>query len=109
MIGKTKYEGAILTRALDYSEHVDMLSEDRMYLYQTDEDHFKGMCGKRCKFVSDALSKMKDKDFSIDNISTKIMMKDPILNEYSQFLAVFSPITNMSNFTLVTGTATFTE
>lgn len=109
MIGKNKYEGAILTRALDYSEHVDMLSEDRRYLYQTGEDHFKGNCSKRCKFVKDTLGKYKDNDFSIEKIQKDIMMKDPVLNEYSQFLAVFSPITNMTNITYVTGKAPFSE
>jgi len=44
MAGVEKNEGAVISRARDAPAFIDVLTEDRWYIAQTNDDHFSNIC-----------------------------------------------------------------
>jgi hypothetical protein len=46
--GVNPNEGVIITKDHFKPAHIERLTEEKWYLYQTNEDHFSGKCNDRC-------------------------------------------------------------
>mmetsp|Transcript_3257 Transcript_3257/g.2195 ORF Transcript_3257/g.2195 Transcript_3257/m.2195 type:complete len:229 (+) Transcript_3257:200-886(+) len=46
--GVQPYEGAVISRDKFGAAHIEMLSEERWYVFQTNDDHYNGECQGRC-------------------------------------------------------------
>jgi len=46
--GTGRYDGAVISRDRNGAAHIEMLSEERWALVQTNDDHFAGICQTRC-------------------------------------------------------------
>lgn len=62
--GNETYEGAIITRDRMGPAHIDMLSSERWYVAQTNDDHWTGVCTLRCTYVHENLDKMGREGFN---------------------------------------------
>mmetsp|Transcript_30552 Transcript_30552/g.29980 ORF Transcript_30552/g.29980 Transcript_30552/m.29980 type:complete len:211 (-) Transcript_30552:42-674(-) len=91
MAGVKDYEGAVISRDRFGSAHIEMLSEEKWYVAQTNDDHFMGACQGRCQTVHANLEALGKESLDRDSIRTEIMFKGPTLNDHSIFNAVMIP------------------
>jgi len=91
MAGTTKNEGAVISRARDGPANVDLLSEDRWYIAQTNDDHFSGICQERCQAANAHLKEIGKDSISADRLMQEVVFVGPNLNKMTIFSSLMVP------------------
>ena len=95
VVGLKGNEGVIITR--DRSDVVDKttLREDKWFLVQTNQDHFKGDCPIRCQSATHGLEEIGQKNIvSSLNVTANILNKWPNKNLFSIYTSIYVPYQN---------------
>jgi len=91
LAGVGKYEGATISRDRFGAANVDMLSEDKWYVIQTNDDHYTGACRDRCQTAHENLEAVGQDLVDKDTLRYDVMFKGPTLNDITVFDAIMIP------------------
>jgi hypothetical protein len=78
-------EGAIISRDRWAPAHVDLLSEDRWYLTQTNSDHWKKICLDRCSTACKNMDAIGETNISLDTMREDVLFIHPNFNEITLY------------------------
>lgn len=88
--GIKEFEGAIISKGPEGPDHIDRLSEKQWYIFQINDDHWKGICKLRCSYVKDSLDYIGKEDLVPNNL-LEIIKKWPSNNSHSIYSALIIP------------------
>jgi len=88
--GINKYEGAIISKSASGPDHIEFLDENKWYIVQTNDDHWKGICNIRCSYVKDSLEYIGHDDFVSEDLF-EILKKWPSNNVHSIYYSLMIP------------------
>ena len=97
--GTKDYEGAVITKDRTTVAHVDQLSENRWYLLQTNDDHFKGVCTVRCEAANARIKKI-GRNITPAQLKDDVLLQYPNLNFHGIYNTLMIP--GQSNFVVQT-------
>jgi hypothetical protein len=86
--GIDKNEGAVISKDPNGVAHVDQLSEEKWYLVQTNDDHWKGICKPRCSYVRSSLDAIGKANIS-DVKLVEVLSKWPSIHSHSIYNVLF--------------------
>lgn len=94
MAGVKEYEGAIISRDRTGVSHTEMLTEDRWFLAQTNDDHFAGVCQTRCQTAKQNIKSLGREYINEQNLRESVMLANPNLNDITIFSSILNPRNN---------------
>jgi len=89
--GTGRYEGAVISRDRNGAAHIEMLTEERWMLVQTNDDHFAGVCQTRCQVGNANMNAIGSANLNADNLRSNVMLQTPTLNDGTIFSAIMNP------------------
>lgn len=80
--GLNGYEGAIISRDRYGVAHVDMISDQRWFVSQTNDDHWTGVCTIRCSYVRETMASIGQANITGEAM-VNMLKQWPSNNEHS--------------------------
>ena len=91
--GLSGNEAAVITRDPESVVNVRTLTDQNWFLVQTNQDHFKGDCRKRCWWARFKFLSIGESNISMDRMYKEVLTAWPNLNELSIYAVATSPAT----------------